>query len=219
MKKEDVKALLCIPNRGTVAAGILKPVVAAMSQGLAGFCDLQDSMLTRNFNSLLAASLNARLEGISHFILLHDDVVPEENWYPKMIDIMLQTDADVLSAVIPLKGGDGQLTSTAIGHDYKIQELKRLTLQQCRDLGETFTRDDLLINTGLMCIDIRSNWVENIWFRFEDKIIKDKNGVFHPWAVSEDWLFSIDAKKLGAKLYATTAIKVSHEGGGIYNNY
>lgn len=182
------------------------------------------SILTRAFNLLYAHALNERKNGTTHFCLLHDDVVPQPLWLDEMMRVMQKHQADVLSVVIPIKNGKG-LTSTAldvgIGDEDPHWRVKRLTLTEIYNEYEpTFTHEKLLVNTGLMLVDLRKPWVENVWFAFEDKIVPDPNvpGDFKAVGVSEDWFFSRRARELGAKLYATREIPVSHSGSADYSN-
>jgi hypothetical protein len=139
--------------------------------------------------------------------MLHADVVPEDLWLDKMLAIMEDKKADVLSAVIPIKSPDG-MTSTAIESDDPWLP-RRLNMAEVYERARTFTDPGLLVNSGLMLVDIRSAWVDRIFFRFEDKI-QESDGEFKARVVSEDWLFSRDARKLGAKIYATTEVLVNH---------
>jgi GT2 family glycosyltransferase len=182
------------------------------------------SILTRAFNLLYAHALNERRNGTSHFCLLHDDIVPEPLWLDKMMSLMEREHADVLSVVIPLKDDKG-LTSTAldmaVGDEDPHWRVKRLTLNEIyHDYAATFTHEKLLVNTGLMLVDLRKPWVENVWFAFEDRIIPDPKtpGYFKAVGVSEDWFFSRRARELGAKLYATREISVVHTGAAEYSN-
>lgn len=182
------------------------------------------SILTRAFNLLYAHALNERKNGITHFCLLHDDIVPAPLWLDSMLQIMDSRNADVLSVVVPLKTEQG-LTSTALDLPVDEQDahwsVKRLTLKEIySDFAPTFTHDKLLVNTGLMLVDLRKPWVENIWFAFEDRIIPDAKlpGNFKAVGVSEDWFFSRRARELGAKLYATREIGVRHAGTAEYSN-
>jgi len=141
-----------------------------------------------------------------------------------MMSIMEKHRADVLSVVVPLKNDKG-LTSTAldmaVGDEDPHWRVKRLTLNEIyNDYEPTFTHEKLLVNTGLMLVDLRKPWVENVWFAFEDKIIPDPKipGYFKAVGVSEDWFFSRRACELGAKLYATREISVLHAGTTEYSN-
>jgi GT2 family glycosyltransferase len=182
------------------------------------------SILPRAFNLLYAHALNERKNGTSHFCLLHDDIVPEPLWLDKMMRIMEEHDADVLSVVVPIKNEKG-LTSTAldlaVGDEDQHWRVKRLTLNEIyNDYEPTFTHEKLLVNTGLMLVNLRKPWVENVWFAFEDKIVPDPRapGNFKAVGVSEDWFFSRRARELGAKLYATREIAVRHAGSIEYSN-
>lgn len=182
------------------------------------------SILTRAFNLLYAHALNERKNGTSHFCLLHDDIVPEPLWLDKMMRLLEEHRADVLSVVIPIKSDKG-LTSTAldvaVGDEDPHWRVKRLTLKEIyNDYEPTFTHEKLLVNTGLMLVDLRKPWVEDVWFAFEDKIIPDPKvpGNFKAVGVSEDWFFSRRARELGAKLYATREISILHAGTIEYAN-
>lgn len=171
------------------------------------------SCLTRNFNELFCAALNAReTEGITHFCMVHADVVPKTpNWLDIMVDTMNAYDADILSVIIPIKDKKG-LTSTALENNVSVFRPDRISIEAAfNDYPVTWTHPKLLVNTGLMLIDIRNPWVENICFRFCDQIVKEGNN-FIAENIPEDWLFSQDAKMLGAKIYATRVIEVMHFG-------
>jgi len=179
------------------------------------------SLLTRVFNTLFCAALNARKHGVTHFLLHHADIGPDGNWWlDRMMAIMEEKGADVLSAVVPIKSPLG-LTSTALDEGIEGRDLKysprRLTLKEVHALDPTFTHPRLLVNTGLMLVDIRKPWVEKIHFRFEDEILWE-DGVAKVRNWPEDWLFSRDAKALGANLWATREIKVLHAGRANYSN-
>lgn len=161
---------------------------------------------------------------MTHFCLLHDDVVPEPLWLDKMMSIMLEKKADVLSGIIPIKDDRG-LTSTAldvpVGASDPAWRVRRLTLNELYErYPPTFTDEKILLNTGLMLIDLRNPWVEKIWFAFEDRIIPNpqKEGEFMAVGLSEDWYFSRRARELGAKLYATREIRIQHTGVRDYPN-
>lgn len=180
---------------------------------------------TGGFNTLFAEALNERKHGLTHFAMLHIDVVAEHGWLDKMLDLMEKHEADILSAVIPIKTRDGYV-STAIDQSngagmgtrehYAISALNLREVHRMKDA--TFTDENLLINTGLMLIDMRKPWVEQICFRFENEILKMPDGEFKAFQVSEDWHLSRQARALGAKLYATREVKVKHMGRAAYPN-
>jgi hypothetical protein len=173
------------------------------------------SLLTKNFNILWGNGLNVRADGFTHWLMLHADITPEDGFLDKMINTMEERQADVLSVVSPIKTSKG-LTSTALDVDGKWR-VKPLSMKDIFDREETFTEENLLINTGLMLVDFRKPWVEKIHFRMEDDIIMHE-GKWTAVSMSEDWLFSRDAKALGAKIFATRAIKILHHGNAAYTN-
>lgn len=65
--------------------------------------------------------------------------------------------------------------------------------------------------------------VENVGrgleFRVTDQILRKPDGKLKAYGGSEDWLFSLDARKLGAKIYATRAIRALHLGAHAFSNY
>jgi hypothetical protein len=130
-----------------------------------------------------------------------------------------------MSAIIPLKDTRG-LVSTAIDEadgapmgspeHYAISNLNLRELFAMKEA--TFTDENLLINTGLLVVDMRKPWVEQIAWRFENEIIK-VGDAFKPFEISEDWCFSRQARALGAKLFATREVKVKHLGRAAYTNH
>ena len=65
-------------------------------------------------------------------------------------------------------------------------------------------------------VDITKKWVEEVCFRFQDIVMKDANGMFVPKFFPEDWDFSIEAEKRGAKICATRKVRLVHGG---YDNW
>ena len=223
-EKKEIKKLtsvfLGIPSYdGRIHNGLVSAIFGAAAEGVLGKIQIQSfSWLTRNFNDLYAAALNAKREGITHFCMLHDDVVPERaGWLDKMLAIMLKHDASMLAVVIPLKDEKG-LTSTAIDIPKGGTRFRRLTLKEVYKKDPTFTQPDILLNTGLMLIDLQKPWAEKLSFGFEDGIGLDKDGKFKAFGTPEDWLISRRAKMMGAKIYATREVEVTHIGGGKWSN-
>jgi hypothetical protein len=179
------------------------------------------SILTRTFNALYAAALNARADGYTHFLMIHEDVHPlVPGWLDKMLGIMDMVGADVLSAVSPIKNVLG-LTSTALelpGDVPNLVKIQRLTMREIMKEPETFTHPNILVNTGLMLIDLSASWVEDVWFEFSDSIVKGQDGKFVAAGCSEDWNFSRMVRAKGGKLWATRAIPLVHRGGGEFRN-
>ena len=174
------------------------------------------SILTHNFNLLWSEALNVRREEpLDFFVMVHSDVDPEPGWLDKLIDEQAKWRADVLSAVIAIKDDAGE-TSTAV-YDPRTDERRRLTLEEVWALpvktfdGSLFGRA-LLVNTGLMLVNMHAPWVEQLHFHTDDWIRRTSDGTFVAECMPEDWSFSLDARALGAKVMATSAIDVGHFG-------
>ena len=54
---------------------------------------------------------------------------------------------------------------------------------------ETFTAPDLLVNTGLLLVDLRAPWVEEICFTVTDRIQKLEDGSYAVHVLGEDYGF------------------------------
>lgn len=128
--------------------------------------------------------------------------------------------ADILSVIIPLKDDRG-LTSTGIFHD---SEIRRFTMKEVYDLPETFCMSDLnrpgtlMVNTGLWICDFTQAWVEKVCFTILDYIEKNSEGIWEARSLSEDWNFSLNAERLGLKVYATRKVQVGHHGEACWDN-
>lgn len=197
---------------------LIGPVIQASPKGqVTGFKTSSYSLLARNFNELYCAALNARKDGITHFCMLHSDIAPHgPGWLDVLLEEMNKYNADIMSVVVPIKSNQG-VTSTALeepvnGSDPKWRP-RRLTMTEIiNEYPETFTDEKLLVNTGVMLVDIRKPWAEEVCFGTEDIIMRDASGKFVAENVPEDWYFSIAAKAAGAKVFATRKVGVTHYG-------
>jgi len=174
----------------------------------------RSGILPRAFNYLLADALNDRAEGATHFLLWHNDIVPlEPGFLDKMLALMQTHQCDVLSVVSPIKDMRGLTTTALDTHPENPHWVKRLTMKEIYEsYPPTWSDEKLLINTGLMLVNMTKPWVENICFNFQETIFKDMKGIYRAAGVSEDWLFSRQAKLLGAKLAVTREISIQHVG-------
>lgn len=210
--------LVGIPSYGSdnVAA---KPLLLALNRKHKfAYRPEQGSLLAYNHNRLLVLGLNLRSEGVTHLLIMHSDVEPDqEDWFDVMCGTMTESGADILSAVIPIKDATG-ITSTALDIGESKWKPYRLSLRDVSGLPTTFTTDALLLNTGLMMIALDRPWLERgvregtVKFHIDDDIAVDSEGRFAARVASEDWNFSRFAKACGAKLYATSAIRLMHYG-------
>ena len=174
--------------------------------------EIRSSATAFGFNQLWCIALNNR-DVLSHFLMLHTDVVPSDPGFVQtMLDEMERVGADVLSAVIPLKSETG-ITSTALAPDMgRVHVLgergtrRRLTMAEIAALPETFNAFDvvdaqqcayrspvLLVNTGLLLVDLRKPWVERVHFTLNDKLWQREDGKFVCDFEPEDWFFAARA--------------------------
>lgn len=202
----------------------------------------QSSLLASACNDLWCSALNKRKElDLKWFVLLHADIVPPEWFVDRLIDIAEKHDADLLSAVVPIKQTSG-VTSTAISGPDNFTRLTRLTMKQINhpnfpetfnwhDVFETFESEMppeltidfphvgeadkipfLLVNTGCMVCRLDREWCNNVHFTINDRITQGLGGIFEYQVEPEDWYFSRRVAELGGKVMATRALAVEHIG-------
>jgi len=199
---------------GNIHMGAIKALLTAQTKTKFCFNTLQTSLLAHCFNALWCAALNGRKEGITHFLLMHADIAPQDAFIDTMMTVMATHRADVVSAVVPMKSTKG-LTSTALEEDGRI---RRLTMKEIFERPKSFTEPNLLLNTGLMLVDLRKPWVEKAYFTIQDNVVF-RDGQFQTEVLSEDWAFSRLARQLGAqKLVATREVVIDHYGSAAYPN-
>lgn len=169
------------------------------------------SLLTAGFNRAWAHALNLREKGeITHFLMLHDDVRPrDENWIDLLFAEMAAANAQVLSAIIPIKDNRG-LTSTALDTD--PWRPMRFTQHQIHKWQPTtWTDERLLFNTGCMLVDFSGDWVTKVCFTINDRIVLE-NGTWAAYVEPEDWNFSRQCRALGVRVAVTRAVTIDHYG-------
>ncbi len=108
------------------------------------FDDYGSSLLPDAFNVHWKTALNQQLAGvpISRFLMLHDDIVPEQFWMDKLLAELDETGADLISVVVPIKDSRA-LSSTALDDpDDPWEVYRRLTMHEVGQLPETFTAGD-----------------------------------------------------------------------------
>lgn len=174
------------------------------------------SILEQNFNQHWAAALNCREEmGATHFAMIHNDVEPEGGWLTTLLDELESLEADIVSAVIPLKDERGLTSTAAYEGDPWVR--RRLTLAEVSELPQTFGESEaggkLLLNTGLWVCDLRKPWADSVCFQSMQRIGRNGfTGRRMAEVVSEDWALSHWLHQRGAKLYATSKVRVTHWG-------
>lgn len=179
----------------------------------------QSSLLALTFNITLSTALRMRDEGrATHFLMLHDDIVPKDtNWFEQLWGAWKDSNAQLMCAVSPIKDERG-LTSIAVETDNRWKP-RRLTMKEVFAGPVTFSHPSLLLNTGCMMLDLRDPWVEKCHFNVEDLIEwVDRKPV--PRTFSEDWNFSRMARRAGCeRIYATRAMRLEHVGQQRFPNY
>lgn len=187
---------------------------------------LHTSLLANSFNQDWAMALALAARGqVTHFCMLHADVVPEPGWLGKLLEEMERTEAQVLSAVVRIKSEDGSVSVAVDEGD--AWEPRRLTCQDLCELPETFSIDDcgkpgdvLLVNTGCLLVDLRGGWAHETdddgclktYFTISDRIRPIDGGKYLVSVRPEDWNFSRMAAASGARVMATTCVTTSHRG-------
>lgn len=217
----DYKIFIAIPTYdGRIDFRCVNALMTASKRIEHSFNYRASSLLAWTFNGLWADALNAKhKDGYTHFLMVHADVVPEHYFADKMLDVMEAEKASILSVVLPIKNRTG-LTSTAIDSD--DWQPSRLTMKQIAALEMmTFSHPKLLVNTGLMMVDLRKPWIYEAHFTINDRLDRDpKTGLYSPRCQPEDWQFSRMARKANAgRICATKAIKATHIGSADYPNH
>lgn len=195
---------------------------------------LSCSMLPLSFNMLWCDAWNKRKEhGLTHFCMVHSDVAPlDKGWLRTTHEEHAKAGADITANVIALKDERAQ-SSTAV-MNVNTREMRKLTLDECHGAGKkTFNINDigfpghcLLLNTGCWICNLSDKpgfgsekpWFKRMCFRFHDHIIENDDDTLTPACVGEDWLFSIDAWRMGLKTFATTSVVIEHQGVYQYPN-
>lgn len=224
--------LACPQHSRTIDIGAALGMLALASRGEGGIKVFprahKSSVAPQAFNHLLAEACHLRDErGVTHFAMIHSDVEPEPYWLDKMLSIMTERQADVVSAVVAIKDRHGLTSTGGIGRSDPSRLTRRLTLTEAHQLPETFDGRELpwpdhrlVVNTGLMLCDLRRPWFEPdddarlpVRFRYESEIVY-RDGRYYANAEPEDWLFSQDVENAGGRLVATRGVAVSHWDGG-----
>lgn len=186
------------------------------------------SLLAMSFNRVWCEALKARQKGlISHFLLMHADICPLPSkpvWLDVLYNVMVENNAEVVSVISPIKDSRG-VTSTGLDTG-DLWNPRRLTMKEVEaQEHDTFTHPQLIVNTGLLLINMQNDWVNKICFTIRDIIRwtapteEYPDGVPYPCVQPEDWDFSRQARDMGVKLYATKAVKITHQGGFKFPNF
>jgi SAM-dependent methyltransferase len=223
------KVFLGVPHRDDLCSGLVTGVLEAAKDRTYSIERIElhsTSLLALCFNTLWCKALNDRAAmGLTHFVMHHADIAPAAGWLAALLAELETSGADLVSCVVPIKDPRGLSSTAVMDPDSKV--MRRLTLAECLRLPRTFSAADavalwpewdqgrpywLLCNTGLWVCDFTKPWVEGVCFSVRDKIVKGDDGLFRAMAFSEDWAASVDLQKMGLRLRATNAVKLTHAG-------
>jgi GT2 family glycosyltransferase len=248
--KEGNVFLGCITHNGQLDYRMANMFFTSASKERAILTKIQQSsLLASACNNLWVTALNRRAQdNLKWFAMLHADVVPEPFWVDTLIALAEEHDADVMSAIVPIKGPDG-VTSTAISGPDDFVRLTRLTMKQILSPGwpETFDihgaaeilfdntvpgwvekaggythellqKSKLLVNTGCMVARLDRPWCEQTHFTINDRIEQLLGGKFVEYVEPEDWFFSRRVAEQGGNVMATRKVVVEHIGSVPYKS-
>ena len=193
------------------------------------------SLLAKSFNMLWAMALaHADKEQCEWFAMLHADIGPEAGWVDILVKEAIIHDADMVSAVIPMKSPKG-LTSTGLDNpENEFEPMRRMTMREVwqPEIPDTFTAADLgqtelalLVNTGCFVARTNRKWCRatdergflKSRFSIDDRIARI-DGMWNVGVSPEDWQFSRMLHEAGAKVMATRKVKAVHYGETGYRN-
>lgn len=212
------------PRMFNSVKGLMQATLGSHDVVVENNCNGWDDM-----NILWVSALNKFEAGeITHFAMLHTDIVPVPGWLDLLIGEMEDTKADIISVPAPLKDNRG-LTSSGIGDpNDRWGPFRRFTMRELVKLPATFGIEDtphpdkyLLHNTGCWLLDLRNpifrqtderGYLKAV-FNFPVGAVRTDKG----WASlreSEDWYFSRMVHELGAKSLITRKVELFHMDGG-----
>lgn len=213
------KILLHVPSLDGVMR--FESALACLQTGSAQkeFVFTQNSFSTLLWNSVWCKALNGRKEGFTHYAMLHVDLYPtQSNWLDQLLDIMQRHDAEAVAVNIAVKDGRG-LSSTCLDTGVDRFSPRRFTMKQLAKMPKTFTHPKLLVNNGMMLVDLSAPWVEKAWYNNENIICKDEHGNFTAQSYGDDWFFARKMIENGARVFATSEIQVMHVGQQKFPNH
>lgn len=180
-------------------------------------CDFGGSVLPMVFNHAWVAGVEGNWD---LFAMIHADVSAEPGWLGKLVEILDEEQADIVSCVIPIKD-DTRVVSTAWDRG---DDVVHLTYEDIERLPATFGDAELLelypeskglmMNTGCWVARLKQPWNKQ-WRGFTTTSWIDwerKPPVVH--VGGEDYLMSRALRALDPppRVLATSAVQTRHEG-------
>jgi hypothetical protein len=185
----------------------------------------EGSLPTQNFNRIWAMALTAHHKGhpFDYVALLHSDVMAEDWWLDRAIELLERYELDLLGVVVPIKDASGATSHALDRSGDTWRPLCRLTLDEVYRLPTVFTSDDvgalLLVNTGCFVARFAMEWAKKLLFTVNDRIVFNKALDSYMAEVEpEDWFFSRLCHELGLRIGATTEIACEHRGSANFTN-
>ena len=172
------------------------------------------SLLAFNFNMLMIEAAN---NDHDWFVMVHGDVVPtSRGWVTTLIDMCERKKWRAISVPLAIKDDRG-LTSTSVLRNLKTEKLSRTELEALpKTFGNAYSKENLggplLINTGLMAVDLRGFDLSLCHFHIIDKIIKMSDGKWGVANLPEDWNFSCMMNDTGNEYGITREVEAFHKG-------
>lgn len=181
-----------------------------------------------DMNRLWVDAINGAKRGeLTHFAMLHSDIMPSPGWVDLLLDEMEDTGADFISAVAAIKDDNG-LTSCGVGDASEPwAPFRRFTMRELFNMPETFSIKDtqhpsrfLLHNSGCFIADMRSSVFRKVdqdgylkaTFAFPIAARVTVSGDFVHLRESEDWHFSRKLAEIGARTFVTRRVRTVHFG-------
>ncbi len=218
--KPEYKVILLLPTYNGWSRNRQCVVNFARNLNQAGIIEISSSALGHCFNIGFQLARKEANEGrCTHVIMLHADIVVKNgSWGTDFVEEMDRVGAGIMSVVIPIKTQEG-ITSTAVEtketQDKNGWHPVRFTMKEIAQMPETFTHPRLMLNTGLMCIDMRQDWVNELVFDLESKVDLAN---YRPFFLPEDWKMSRFCQEKKVSMWATTKIKAIHIGEAPFGN-
>lgn len=190
------------------------------SAELVGRNEFRSGSLVGSFNEGWARARNMVERGqATHFAMLHADVWASAWWITDLIAEMRRYNALVASAHVGIKHHARTHTSTAVGPIDDPYSHTCLTMSDLAKLPETITPEHvckdgevLVINTGVMVIDLRHPWVMDWVWPQTCAIERNARGVWRSKLRTEDWEMSRFLHARGVRYIATRKVTTRHYG-------
>lgn len=181
-------------------------------------CDYAGSLLPVVFNH---AWMDAIEDGFDLFAMVHADVAPEPGWLSKLVRILDEEDADLVSCVIAIKD-DSSETSTgryfgADGASLSYADIERLPpIFGIGDIQELYPDTKcMLVNTGCWVARVDRPWCKRFsGFRIDCRIDWNRPKGERLNVISEDYGMSLELARMdpAPRVLATSLIRVQHLG-------